>query len=128
MKAISGKWSISTDAEYYHDTYDTAEEAIEEGSSGARYGTFFVAQCIRPTQPEELFDRWSVESWLENSVFDHDDYLGEWAEGSMDPSTEQCEELASEIRPLIAAWLDRHALRPTHFNIDNTTVQEINSP
>lgn len=122
---LSGKWSISTNEENYHGTFDTVEEAIEEGK---QYGdTFWVGQCVSPTQPEDLFDGWSIESWIENSVYEHDDYLGDWAEDAVDASKEQREELAAEIRPLIAAWLDRHKLRPTHWNIDPASVRRIDA-
>lgn len=122
---LAGKWAISTNEENYHGTFDTVEEAIEEGKQYG--GVFWVGQCVSPTQPEELFDGWSIESWLENSVFEHDDYAGEWAEGAVASSKEQREELAAEIRPLIAAWLDRYKLRPTHWNIDPVSVRRIDA-
>lgn len=121
---LSGKWSISTNEEEYDGTFGTMEEAIEEGKA-AGYGAFWVGQCVSPTKPEDLFDGWSIESWLENSVYVHEDYMGDWAEGAVDASKEQREELAGDIRPLIAAWLDRHKLRPTHWNIDPATVRRI---
>lgn len=125
--SIEGKWSISTNGENYSGTFDTAEEAIEEGKQYGEWngGTFWVGQCVAPIQPEDLFDGWSIDNWLENDVYEHDDYAGEWAEGAVNASKDQCEELAAEIRPLIAAWLDRHGLRPTHFNVDPASVRKI---
>lgn len=118
--SLTGKWSISQDEENYHGQFDTLEEAITEG---IQYGTFFVGQCVAPTPPEELFDGEVILHWLEYQVREHDDYAGEWADGAVDASREQRSELADEMRPLIAAWLDRHALRPTHWNIDPQSVR-----
>lgn len=122
-ESLTGKWSISTGGGQYYGTFDTMEEAIEEGRT---YGkTFWVGQCVTPAQPEDLFDGYSVLNWLENTVYEHDDYAGEWAEGAVDATREQCEELAEEITPLIAAWLDRHNLRPRHWIIDTASVRKI---
>lgn len=121
--SITGKWSISTNEEHYHGTFDTMDEAIEEGKTYHR--TFWVGQCRTPEQPENLFDGYSVLRWLEGEVYEHDDYSGDWAEGAVDATVEQCEELSNEITPLIAAWLDRHNLRPRHWLIDPVSVRKI---
>ena len=123
-ETLSGTWSISADEEEYHDTYPTMEAAIEAGKA-AGFDRFWVGQCVMPAQPEALFDRWAIESWLEYRVWDHPDYAGEWAQGAVSATRDQCEELAEQIRPLIAAWLDRHKLRPTHWNIDPASVRQI---
>lgn len=125
MSSLHGKWALSTDEEMYHGTFDSMEEAIEEGNQ-YDVPTFWIGQVVDPVQPEELFDRSSVREWLEQSVYEHDDYLGEWAEGAVYPSDEQADELAAEIRPIIAAWLERHKLRPNHWNIDPKTVRKVN--
>lgn len=118
-----GKWSISTNGETYFGEF-TMEEAIEEAST---YGfPCWVGKCVPPIQPEELFTEWTLMDWLDNYVREHDDYAGEWAEGSVNPNNVQLKELAAEIRPIIAAWLDRHDLRPTFFNIiDPDSVRKI---
>ena len=113
----SGLWSISRDQERYDGLYPTAEAAIEEGSQYAE--PFWIGQCLDPTQPEDL---WDATVWIED-VFSHEDYGGEWAEGHFDPSREQILELEAEVRPVMAAWLDRHGLRPKFWNIDPTTVR-----
>lgn len=122
---LAGKWSLSTNGENYHHQFDTRDEAIGEGNSYG--GTFYIGQCVSPTPPEDLFDGWSVESWLENSVWEHDDYAGEWAEDAVHPTSTQRDDLAEQIRPVIAAWLDRHNLRPKFWNIDPASVEQIDS-
>jgi hypothetical protein len=87
-------------------------------------GSFYVGKCIRPIQPEMLFDDMAVGDFIER-VWDHEDYLGDWAEGQVSPTVEQVRELAEQIRPVIAAWLDRQKLRPTFFIIDPKTVRRI---
>lgn len=121
--AMSGKWSISTDQERYHGEWDTKEEAIAEAQTYDQ--TCWVGQCVPPVPPENLFNGYSVATWLDCDVLQHDDYAGEWAEGSVQATREQRDELAAEIRPIIAAWLDRHKLRPKHWSIDPNTVEEV---
>lgn len=105
-----GQWSISTNEENYFLQFDTIEAAISEGKCYGR--KFWVGKCVRPIPPEELFDRWVVENWLDNTVMEHDDYSGEWAEHCIDSTVEQREELAAGIRSVISAWFDKHKLRP----------------
>jgi hypothetical protein len=118
--SLIGKWSISRNEENYYGLFETLEEAIEEG---IQYGTFWAGQCVAPIAPEQLFDGNVLRDWIDQHVLEHDDYAGEWADGAVDASREELNELAEELRPLIAAWLDRHALRPTHWNIDPQSVR-----
>lgn len=121
--SMSGKWAISTDEERYHGEYDSKEDAISEAMTYNK--TCWVGQCVAPTPPEDLFNGYSVERWIDNDVFDDDDYSGEWAEHAVSATREQMDQLAALIRPIIAGWLDFHKLRPTHWNIDPTTVEEV---
>lgn len=124
MENLIGKWSISHDEESFFGVFSSAEEAITEGRKhGER--KFWIGQCVSPTPPENLFCENCIESWINNVVLEHNDYLGEWAEGALETTRKQREELANLIQPVIAAWLDRHNLRPTHFNIDPVSVQKI---
>ena len=121
---MSEKWAISTDGESYHHQFDTVEDAIAEGKHHG--GRFYVGKCVAPEPPENLFDRWSVDRWIDSEVREHDDYSGEWAADAIPATREQQNELAEQIRPVIAAWLDRHKLRPTFWNIEPASVREIN--
>jgi hypothetical protein len=123
-KDINGKWSLSGDEESYFGVFDSAEEAIVEGRAVYGGRKFWIGQAVPPVAPETLFDEGSIESWIDREVLEHDDYAGEWAEGSVAATREQRVELAEQIRPLIAAWLDKYCLRPTHFNIDYTSVRK----
>ena len=114
---------MSTDGEIYHGVFDTKEEAIAEGVTYGR--DFFVGQCVAPVSPELLFDGDTIESWIDNEVLCHDDYSGEWAEDALRTTREQREQLAGVIRLSISQWLDINKLRPTHFNIDPVSVEEI---
>lgn len=123
---LDGKWSISTNEEEYHGVFDSMEDAIAEGKA-SKYGSFYVGQCVSPVQPEVLFTGDAVEDWLERHVWSHDEYSHDWAEGHVCPTSDEMAELADEIRPLIAAWLDRCKLRPTFWNIDPKSVRKIDA-
>jgi len=114
------KWSISSDGEHYRGQYDTLEQAAQEGT--VLHGRFWVGQCSAPIPPENLFDRDIVDHWIEG-VLEHEDYSGDWADGPWNASRERRAELAKQMQPVIAAWLDRHGLRPRHWNIDPMTVR-----
>lgn len=123
---LDGKWSISTNEEEYHGVFDSMEDAIAEGKASEE-GSFYVGRCVSPVQPEVLFTGDAIEDWLERHVWAHDEYSHEWAEGHVCPTSDEMAELADEIRPLIAAWLDRCKLRPTFWNIDPASVRKIDA-
>ncbi len=116
---IAGKWSISTDEEHYESLFDTAEEAVEEGRSGET--PFWIGQCVAPIPPENI---WKAEDWIENVLLQWD-YSGDWAEDSVSATGEQLAELESDVRKVMAAWMNRHRLRSTHWIIDPETVRKI---
>ena len=118
----TGKWSISTNEENYSGLFNTAQEAIDEGSSYG--GIFWVGQVRAPAPPEELFSAYCLDTWLR--IFeDHEDYTGDWVDAFTNLDFGTQEELAEGIKPVIASWLDRHKLRPKHFCIDPTSVHKI---
>lgn len=121
---LTGKWSLSLDEQHYQGEFATADEAIAEGRQ-FDHEQFWVARIRQPATPESLFDEWTIESWIERDVLEHDDYTCDEAEDAVDATEEQLTELVAEIRPLIAAWLDRHNLRPRHFCIDYASVRKI---
>lgn len=118
-ESIEGKWAISGDSENYGSTtFATRDEAVAEGMAIYPDG-FYLGRIVAPTQPE---DRWSADDWLEH-VSVQDDYSGEHAEDWDISTEEQREELETEVRKVMAAWLDRHGLRPDFWNVDE--VEEI---
>lgn len=122
---MSNKWAISKNGENYFGFFDTIEEAINEASANAKkeQRKYWVGQCISPIQPEYL---WFAEDWIDY-VLTHDDYSGEWAEDSISATKEQYIELEKEVRKVLSTWLDKHELRPKHYNIDPKSVVEINA-
>jgi hypothetical protein len=102
------RYSVSRDGETYHGSFATLEEAKAEGSR-------WVGEIEYPMQPEFW---WSAEDWLEH-VSCQEEYSHEAAEG-WDTSTEaERQELEKEVHAVMAAWLDRHKLRPEFFCVEN---------
>lgn len=114
MNVSKEEWSVSGDSERFDGAYSSKEEAIAEGRSMYPDRSFWIGRNSPPTQPEDL---WEARDWLEH-VSVQDDYAGEWAEDWDDSNDEQIAELEAEVRKVMAAWLDRHDLRPRFFNID----------
>lgn len=110
------KYCWSTDGEIYHGEFETPEEALGEASdTNPGRKSFYVGETCPPTQPELL---WRAYDWL-GYVSCHDEYSGEWAEDWDQSTPEQRDELEAEVRPILAAWLDRHGLRPKFFTVSN---------
>lgn len=114
-------FAFSTDGETYRGQFDTAEEAIEKASQQYDDGVFWVGRCRAPIQPELC---WDASDWLEY-VSVQDDYGGDWAEDWDFSTEEQRTELETAVRGLMADWLDRHNLRPTHCCIEDDVQYRI---
>ena len=108
--------------ELYSGRYQTRQEAIDDGLS--RYedeGHFYVGENVPPRQPEEF---WSCETWLDH-VSEQDDYCNEWADSWDRSNREQRSELELAVKDVLAAWLDRHKLRPKFWNVEKAQKYEI---
>ena len=108
-------YSISTDEETYNGNYETIEEALEEASVGYAHTIFWLGTCRVPRQPEKFID---VDGMLDGLGDGHEDWGGEWAEWD-GPTAAQIAALQKEFEEVMAAWLDRHKLRPRWFCIDD---------
>lgn len=110
------KYSYSTDQENYSGQFDTISAACDEAAAQVGEGRdFWVGENVEPPQPEVYFD---AEWWLDH-VSEQDEYSGDWASGWECSTKEQREELEREVRAVMAAWLDRHKLRPQFWNVKN---------
>ena len=108
-------WATSRDGECYYDVFETREAAIADGMAAYEGAPFYVGKCEPPTPPEDL---WSASDWIEH-VCVQDDYSHECAQDWDQSTKEQREELEREVAPILAAWLDRHNLRPQFYVVNN---------
>jgi len=108
--SIAGKWGISRDGDHYHVAGETRDKALEEADVGDYVGRF-----RDPIQPEDTLHARDI---LDN-VLCQDDYCGDWAEGCLDPTLADLEELETAMSKVFGDWIDRHGLRPTFGIIDN---------
>lgn len=112
-------YGYSVDQEIYHGSFTTVEEACQEAwdSGGVEVGGHvWVGVQVAPTQPETYFNILSVDQWLEN-VSEQNEYAGQHAEGWDSSTCDQQRELAAEVQQVMAAWLDRHNLRPKFWGV-----------
>lgn len=107
---------LSADGENYDSRFPTEQEAIDEAVAWG-CEVFYIGKPEKPSQPEEF---WFVDEWISH-VSEQDDYGGEYAEGWYCGNREQEKELEEQVRPVLAAWLDRHKLRPKHWLINSST-------
>ena len=113
---MNDRFSYSHDEENYHGEFATREEALAEGRASGRVdATVWTGRSVPPTQPEEW---WEAEDWLE-LVSCQDSYSLDCADGWDESTKEQRRELESLVRPIMAAWLDRHGLRPRFWLVED---------
>lgn len=110
-------YSFSYDEENYQQEFDSIEDACKEAAScdPEEHACFWVGEVVPPPAPEDFFD---VDDWIDR-VQDQDEYCGDWADHWCDATKEQLEEANRAVRSALAAWLDRHGLRPTFFNVEH---------
>lgn len=120
----SAGWATSLDGERYdHPFYASRDKAIAGGTAEYNGEAFWIGLVFAPENAENFFD---AEDWLEN-VACQDDYSGDHAEGWDMSTKEQRAELEKEVRAVMAAWLERHKLRPTFFNVRDSVLIEPNT-
>jgi hypothetical protein len=119
------RFAYSFNGENYTGGHTTREDAIAEAKAEADDHTrFYTGRCVPPQQPEDF---WNAEDWLDH-VSCQDEYGSDWADGWDDSTAAQRAELETEVRAVMAAWLDRHKLRPGFFTIDDEQEHEIEEP
>lgn len=104
------KFAISRCGGIFEGEFETRESAINDAIMHG-WQKFYVGKMVKPTQPEFWFE---ASDWLE-MVSCQDDYPGDWSTDWDRSTAAQRDELTQEVRAVLAAWLDRHNLRPVHF-------------
>jgi len=99
---IAGTWGTSYDDECYSGRAASRDEAIAADPTAR-----FVGQYEAPLLESYL----SAELLIEH-VLCQDDYCGDWADGSLDATEEQCAELTEAVQRLFREWAERHDLVP----------------
>jgi hypothetical protein len=116
------RYSYSHNEENYYGSYATREEAIAEASADLDKGDrFWTALNSPPTQPEAF---WQAEDWLEH-VSCQDEYGCDWSMDWESSTAEQRAELEAEVRPVMAAWLERHGLRPRFWSAEEVQMHTV---
>lgn len=106
------QYTLSRDGERYYGRYATVQEALNEANSDRCW----IGIATPPPSPETM---WHAEDWLEH-VSVQDSYCGEWAEDWDESTKSQRDELEDEVRRVMAAWLDRHGLRPKFWTVTDS--------
>jgi len=109
-------YSFSRNEENYHGEFETREGAIEKAKAEG-LKRFWTGENVTP-DPLDYIDGCDI---VENIVC-QDEFSGDWAEGWPMTTKEQDEELTEMLRAAFKAWMDKHGLHPTFWNVEN--VQE----
>lgn len=115
-----GKWTASTDEEYWTDIeeWDSKDDAIEAAPDYLELDpgeTFYVGQKRAPVihipAAADIIDH----------ILDHEDFGVECAEDSFMCTKEQRDELTADLKKTFTDWMNRHGLTPSFFLIQNAT-------
>jgi hypothetical protein len=113
---MAKQYAFSTDEERYTGGFGSLEAACAEAAAVVGVdGRFWAGEAVPPPQPETV---WRADRWLEEAG-EQDAYCGDWAVDWDRSTKEQRAELEREVRAVMAAWLDRHGLRPRFFNVEH---------
>ncbi|NFO86480.1 hypothetical protein FDC58_10540 [Clostridium botulinum] len=102
---------------------NSREEAIKLGIEQAKEGglsQFSIGRQI-PCGMSSI----SVDSVIENAQEQLYDEVGEVAEGYLDATKEQYEELEDKLNELFYEWHKKHNLFPTCYKVENTETIEV---
>ena len=121
MSSLDGKWSYSFDEEYYHEGYETADEAMKAGVNNAEGGDVFIGQYRQPYSPEKCFD---IED-LFDQIMSHEDYAGEWSESFFDIPDDVEKQFTEEMQKQLGVLFDKYELRPKFGLIKPETVKNV---
>ena len=93
-------------------------EGVEPDEDCVKPQRILIGILRAPVAPEDLVDAAAVFEIVAN----HEDYTSEddwfpW--DGLDAKDPRREELTAEISKTIAAWMDKHAMRPTFFRLED---------
>lgn len=115
------KYTYSTNEEEYSGEYDTPEEAAKECfEQDDDCQACRVGEAVKPELSGGICARKIIDDIIENR---EDEYSGEWAEAwsSMMAKlpNEVYEELNGALAAAVDAWVKKHGLEATFFNVEN---------
>lgn len=114
MSKFDNKWCVSGDGENFDATFDTKEEAIQEGKA-LQYDTIYVGQCVDDFAPH--IDTDDVIERLQEEAYD---IGGEYAETYLEDVTkEQKEELEEQLNDVLSTWLAKYKHEVNFYSVDN---------
>jgi hypothetical protein len=118
----SGHWGTSYNQEIFTGDYATRDEAVEAAQEYLMEGLcVWIGQYRKPAPPENFLDAFSLIEHIQMQ----DDYNMDVAESWPDAREEEMDDLSQQLRMTFAQWLDSYGLRPTHYVVDASAMEEI---
>lgn len=114
---MEGKWGYSRDGEWFNGPFDSREELAAEVLNGVVY----MGQFRAPIPPEQYIDA----ELLTEHVLCQDDYCLDCAEGCIEGTKKQQEDLTEAIRVLFRDWLVKHDLMPIFGIVESSERVEV---
>lgn len=108
-------YSLSLDGDLYEGEYPTRDAAIAAGCEASEPGfEFWTGFNREPAAPEECISGRDVI----DVILGNEDYQVDQAEGALEASDAEVEELSRAIHDVIARWVSLNSLWPDHLCID----------
>lgn len=120
------KYSYSTNGEEFYGSYDTREEAIEEGSADSVDGEdIYIGEANKKTIGEYL-NNYHINSLLESIAESAGEECGEVTEGWLYKlPKEELVNLRGQLQAALEAWATQSGYQPTFWHIEN--VEQVTS-
>lgn len=114
MGKFDNKWCVSGDGENFDATFDTKEEAIQEGKE-LEYDSIYIGECADDFVPS--IDADDVIERLQDEACD---IGGEYGESYLEDVTkEQKEELEEKLNDVLSEWLTKYKHEVNFYSVEN---------
>lgn len=122
MKSIkTNEWAISADGEFFSDSYDSREEAIESIKDDYKYDGGYIGRCVEIEFTEE-----DVQGFVEISYELGEllyDEIGEASE-SWELTDEQDKEISQIVAKAVIDYINKNNLQPRCYKVTDIEFVE----
>lgn len=110
----TNEWAISTDGEFFSDTYGSREEAIESLKDDYKYDSGYIGRCVAIEFTEEdILPYIEISYRLGELLYD---VIGEVSE-SWELTGEQDKEISQIVAKAVIDYVNRNNLQPNCYKV-----------
>lgn len=120
-------WATSEDAERWHGTADSREEAIREGRGEFPYEDFWICECDKSVMGVSFNSELVAEQIMDDLMENNEECFDEDSDGEAWPDPEAERALAVALEAAVSDWLTRFPAKTWTFG-ETRHVEKIKAP